>query len=147
MKGIANGIAAIGVATFLGVMLCIGVTLGSYWRSLTAEAFIQWFTRNNGYVARSVPIAVAPALLGLVTSVVIDWGNSDGWLWLGSAACVVVVLALTGAYFVPTNRAFANGEVDVDDVPGRLRQWLGLHTVRIIVALGGAVLACIALQA
>lgn len=147
MESVANVLAAVGVSAFLGVMLCIGVSLGSYWTSLTAEDFLVWFERNSGYVARSVPVAVSPALLGLVASIIIDLGDSDVWLWSASALCVVFVMGLTGGYFVSANRAFAGGGVPVADVPERLRTWLAFHVVRIVVAAIGAILACVAMQA
>ena len=143
---VSHTAAVIGTAAFLGVMLCIGVTLGSYWRSLPADEFLRWFARNNPYVARSVPLTVAPALAGLAASVAVDWGESDAWLWATSTLCVVAVLGITGAYFVPTNAAFAEGRVTPDDVPDRLGQWLRVRVGRIVLTLGAAIVACVAME-
>ena len=146
IEATVNTLGVVGTAAFAGVMICIGVTLGGYWPSLRAEEFLAWFERNNGYVARSVPVTVAPAILGLAGSLLASWGDDDVWLWLTSALCVVTVLAMTMRYFVPANTAFANGRVDVDDVPGRLRQWLLVHSIRIALATTAAVVGCIAMQ-
>ena len=107
-----NIVAVVGSATFAGVMLCIGVTLGAYWRSLPGDEFLEWFSHNHRYVARSIPIAFAPTFIALAGSVAADWGNSDGWLWLMATLAVSTVIAITGAYFVPANRRFADGGVE-----------------------------------
>ena len=144
MELAANVLAITGVAAFAGVMTCVGVTLGGYWRSLDSDEFIVWFGENNGYVARSVPVTVAPALLGLAGSISFAWGTSEAWLWGGSALCLLAVLALTAVYFVPTNRALASGQVGTADVPQRLRRWLVIHNARIGLAALSAIIGCLA---
>ncbi len=146
IEATVNTLAVIGAATFAGVMICVGVTLGGYWRSLPPREFLAWFERNNSYVARSVPITVVPTLVGLAGSLWVAWGESEAWLWLASTLSVAAVLALTARYFVPTNAAFASGQVHTDDVPDRLRQWLLIHSLRIALATAAAIVGCVALQ-
>lgn len=146
MEAIVNIVAVSTTAAFCGVMICIGVTLGGYWQSLPPEDFLTWFQANNGFVARSVPLTVAPALVGLIASVSMAWGNSESWLWLGSTLCLTAVLILTVTYFVPSNTAFASGDIHAREVPYRLRQWLLVHGVRILVAAASAILGCMALR-
>lgn len=141
-----NTLAVVSVAAFAGVMISVGVTLGGYWTSLQPDEFLAWFERNNGYVARSVPITVAPALLGLVGSIVVSWGDSEVWLWLISTMCVGAVLVMTARYFVPANTAFASGQLATADVPARLRQWLLVHSLRITLATAAAIAGSVATQ-
>ena len=54
MQAVFNILAICGSAWFSGAMLCIGVTLGGYWRSLPPEEFLAWFAANNQLVARTV---------------------------------------------------------------------------------------------
>ncbi len=146
IDAVFNTLAVTSVAAFAGVMICIGVTLGGYWQSLQPDEFLSWFKRNNSFVARSVPITVVPALVGLAGSVVASWGDSEVWLWLASSLGVVVVLVMTVRYFVPANTAFASGKVDASDVPARLRQWLLVHIARITLAITAAIVGCVAMQ-
>ncbi len=146
IEATANTLAVIGVAAFAGVMICIGVTLGGYWTSLQPEEFLAWFERNNRYVARSVPITVVPAAVGLAGSIVASWDDSELWLWLAGALCFGAVLVLTVRYFVPANNRFASGRVDVGEVPARLRRWLMVHSIRIALATAAAVFGCVAMQ-
>ena len=87
-----NTLGICGAAGFSGVMLCIGVTLGGYWRSLPAQEFLDWFAANNGYVARSVPVIVLPTLIGLVGSLWLSRGSDALLFWCLSAACFFAVL-------------------------------------------------------
>lgn len=146
LKVTFNILAICGTACFSGVMLCIGVTLGAYWRGLPAQEFLAWFEINNGLVARSIPLTVVPALIGLAGSVAMAWGTSRLPLWILSTLCMAVVIALTFTYFVPTNTAFSTGVIAVDSVPEKLNQWLTMHYARIGFALSGAVFGCLALR-
>lgn len=139
-----NTLAICGAAGFSGVMLCIGVTLGGYWRSLPAQEFLDWFAANNSFVARSVPIIVLPTLVGQAGSLWVSWNAGVFPLWLLSTACILTVLVLTVAYFVPSNTAFASGGYDVAQVDEKLGEWLKLHNFRIAIAMLGAVFAVVA---
>ncbi len=143
---IANSIAVIGSAAFSGVMICIGVTLGGFWRSLPPQDFLDWFAVNNSFVARSVPMTVVPAFLGLGGSIWTDRGTTDAWLWGLSTVCMAIVMVMTARFFVPANRAFAGGKLDTRDVPRQLQRWLSVHAVRIALGLTAAIIGCIATQ-
>lgn len=129
-------------------MLCIGVTLGGYWRSLPPEDFLAWFAANNQLVARTIPITVVPAFIGLVGSIWMAWGSSTSGviLWIISTLCFLGVIVLTVMYFVPTNTAFASGTIEVSEVSATLDQWVTIHYARIGGAMLAAILGCIALR-
>ncbi|WP_324698893.1 DUF1772 domain-containing protein [Novosphingobium sp. RL4] len=134
-------LAVTGSAMFAGVMLAIGVILGSYWKGLPPAIFLDWFAANNHLVARAIPLVLLPALVGIAGMLVIEWSNpAVRNIWLASAACLLIVLLLTATLFVPANSAFAAKTVPLDQVRHKLDVWLGLHTVRIAFACISAVL-------
>ena len=148
MQAVFNILAICGSAWFSGAMLCIGLTLGGYWRSLPPDEFLTWFAANNQLVARTIPVTVVPACIGLVGSIWMAWGTSASTLtlWVLRMVCFIGVLVFTFAYFVPTNTAFASGSFDVAEVPAKLNQWISLHYFRIGGAMLGAVLGCLAMR-
>ena len=145
IKTAFNILAICGAAGFSGVMLCIGLTLGGYWRSLAPAEFLDWFAANNQFVARSIPVVFLPTLIGLIGSVWLAWGSPGFRLWLASLLCLIVVAILTFAYFVPANTAFANKSVEEAATTARLNQWLAIHYARIAFAAAAAVIGCLAI--
>ena len=143
---IFNILAVCGAAGFAGVMLCIGLTLGGYWSSLPPADFLAWFAVNNRFVAISVPVIVLPTLIGLIGSLAVGWHSPDRLWWGLSTICIVIVLVLTVAYFVPTNTAFSSGTMSVNAVSDKLNQWIMLHYFRIGFAFLAAVFGCIAIR-
>ncbi len=88
LKLMFNILAICGSAGFAGVMLCIGVTLGGYWRSLPPADFLSWFTANNHFISSTIPMVVAPTLIGLAGSIWMALGTSNaplgsqvGFVW------------------------------------------------------------------
>ncbi|CAH2396406.1 DUF1772 domain-containing protein [Mesorhizobium ventifaucium] len=145
MRLLFNILAISGSAMFAGVMLTIGVTLGGYWKSLPAAEFLDWFSQNDQFIIRTIPFVVVPTLIGLIGSLSLSW--SEGGirsLWIGAIACVVAVLVLTMAWFLPTNAQFATKSIPLDQVPARLDTWLMVHNVRILLATVASVLGILA---
>lgn len=146
LKTIFNVFAVCGAAGFAGVMLSIGVTLGGYWRSLPTNEFLAWFSANNQFVSRSIPIVFMPTFVGIVGSLWFAWGSPEVKLWAVSALCLFVVAVLTFGFFVPTNTAFASGSMDEVTGAAKLNQWLTLHYLRIGFGMACAVFGCLALR-
>jgi hypothetical protein len=134
-------LAVTGSAMFAGVMLAIGVILGGYWKSLPPADFLDWFARHSQLVMRAIPIVVIPTLIGLVGVLWSDWSNSaNRVIWLGAAGCILAVLVLTMAYYVPSNTAFAAKAIPIDQVSGKLDKWLMIHNLRIVLAFAASAL-------
>lgn len=134
-------LAVTGSAMFAGVMLAIGVILGGYWKSLPPADFLEWFAQHNQLVMRAIPIVVLPTLIGLAGVLWFDWSNGiNRAIWFGAAGCIVAVLAITIAYYVPSNAAFAAKTVPVDQVSGKLDTWLMIHNLRIALAVAASAL-------
>jgi len=133
--------AVTGSAMFAGVMLAIGVILGGYWKSLPPADFLDWFAQHNQLVLRAIPLVIVPTLVGLAGVLWFDWSNgATRAIWLGAAGCIVAVLAITMAYYVPSNAAFAAKSVPVDQVSGKLDTWLMIHNLRIALAFAASAL-------
>jgi uncharacterized membrane protein len=142
---IFNILAVCGAATFAGVMLNIGLTLGAYWRGLPPSEFLDWFSANNHLIARTIPLVVLPTLIGLAGSLWFGWTEpTTRYLWLASLGLVIGILIITFAYHLPTNSAFAAKSIPLDQVPATLNLWLSLHTVRIALGLIASVVGLVA---
>lgn len=146
MKSIFNILAICGAAGFSGVMLCIGVTIGGYWRSLPPAEFLDWFAANNHFISNTNSIIFLPTLIGLIGSIWLSWGGSSFKLWAACGLCIVIIAVMTFAYFVPTNNAFASKSIEVAATTAKLNQWIMIHYVRIALAMLAAVFGCIALK-
>jgi len=142
-----NILAILGPAMFAGVMPTIAVTLGGYWKSLPASDFLTWFGQNGEFILRTIPLVVAPTLIGLIGSLWLGWSESGvRILWIGAIACIAAVLVLTVAWFLPANAQFAAKLVPLDGVPAKLDTWLMIHNVRIAFAAIASVLGIAAIS-
>ena len=141
-----NILAVCGAASFAGVMLNIGLTLGAYWKGLAPAAFLDWFSANSHLVGRTIPFFVVPTLIGLAASLWIDWSDTATRnLWLASLTCLGGVMAITFAYHLPTNSVFASRSIALDQVEPTLNTWLWLHALRITLGLVSAALGVVAI--
>lgn len=147
MRLLFNILAISGSAMFAGVMLAIGVTLGGYWKSLSASDFLDWFGQNNRFIMQAIPLVVVPTLLGLAGSFWFGWSEGQTRaLWTGATLCIAAILVLTIAWFVPQNAQFAPKSIPLDQVPARLNAWLMVHYVRIALATIASVLGILAIS-
>lgn len=147
LKSVAQTLAVCGMAIFTGVMLNIGLTLGAYWKSLSPAEFLDWFSTNSHFIARTIPLITLPTLIALIASIWLNWDNSSVRnLWLLSLLCMLGIAAITFAWHLPTNSLFANKDIPLDDVPARLNEWLQLHAIRVTLGLTGSILGIIAIQ-
>jgi drug/metabolite transporter (DMT)-like permease len=96
---IFNILAVCGAATFTGVMLNIGLTLGAYWKGLPPSEFLDWFSANNHLIARTIPLVALPTLIGLAGSLWFGWSEpTTRYQWLASLCLVIGILIITFAY-------------------------------------------------
>lgn len=143
MRATFNILAICGAAAFCGVMLCIELTLGGYWRALAPEAFVQWFVVYNPLISKSIVSTFLPMFFGLVGSVWLSRHTPGLKYWSISGACIVLLAVLTVAYFMPMNTAFASNSIEITAVSAKVDQWLTVHLARILLAVVAAVLGCI----
>ncbi|RYE23709.1 MAG: DUF1772 domain-containing protein [Sphingobacteriaceae bacterium] len=140
-----NILAISGSAMFAGVLLAIGLILGGYWKSLPAPDFVNVFNDNIQFIPRAIAPVTIIALVGLAGSVWLSRGDKDArTLWLGAAACIVVLLVFTMIWFAPTNAQFVARSLPIEQVPAKRDMWLMLHTFRIALAALASILGVIA---
>lgn len=146
LRLICNVLGISGSAMFAGVMLAIGVTLGGYWKSLPPEGFLDWFGRNIPFIMRSISLVVPPTLVGMAGSLWLSWADRRARsLWLAGSGCIVAVLLITAAYYLPSNARFAGRSIPPEQVPAALDAWLLVHNVRIALAVLASVLGVVAI--
>jgi hypothetical protein len=94
-----------------GGMLVIGVSLVSFWKSLSPSDFQAWFASHSHLVGRvMIPLGVGGVAV-TVAAVAACWRGKApgrGWLLIAavSAICVMVTYPL---FFEATNAAFVHG--------------------------------------
>ena len=131
-----------------GGMLVIGVSLVSFWKSLSPAEFHAWFASYSHLLGRlMIPLGVASIAI-TVTAVVVSWRSSAtdrGWLLVaaGSALAVMVTYPL---FFEATNEAFVRGGLSDAAVRSLLERWAMWHWVRTALGAVGFVAALRALH-
>jgi Domain of unknown function (DUF1772) len=66
--------------------------------------------------------------------------------WLAGSGCIVAILLITAAYYLPINARFAGRSVPLEQVPAALDTWLLVHNVRIALAALASVLGVVAIS-
>lgn len=146
LRLIFNILAVCGTPIFTGVLLTIGLTLGSYWKSLPPAEFLDGFAEQLHFIGRTLPVCLAAMLLGLAGSLWLGWANpQQRYLWGASLACIIGLLIITSIYNGPMNSQFASKAITPDQVPAALNIWMTAHAVRIVLGLVASVIAAIAL--
>lgn len=147
MRFLFNFLATSGTAMFAGVMFMINLTLGEFWKSLTPEDFLNWFSVNSHFIMNSIPFVIIPTIIGLIGSLWFDWNKtSQRTLWIVSFASILTILLLTLFWFVPTNNAFAAKSIQFDFVPNLLKTWLLIHWIRIALAIFASAMCFLAIS-
>lgn len=147
MRLIFNILAVCGTAVFTGAMVNIGLSFVPYWQSLPPSDFLDWFSKNSGFIGYTIPIYLAPTLIGLAGSLWLSWPNAKlRYLWAAATLCIIGLLVITAVYHLPTNSQFAAKSVSVDQIPEMLSTWLMLHAVRIALGLMASVIGVIAVK-
>lgn len=146
LRLILNILAVCGTSAFTGALLAIGLTLGSYWRSLPPAAFLDWFSRKSHFIARALPVCLAASLLGLAGSLWSGWADArQRHLWSAALLCILGLLVITSRYNGPMNHRFASKSIPLDQVPAALDMWLSAHAIRIALGLAASAIAAFAL--
>jgi hypothetical protein len=144
---IFNIAAICGAAVFTGAMMNIGLSFVPYWQSLPPAEFLDWFSRNGVFIGSTIPLYIAPTLVGLTGSLWLSWSDSyQRVLWAAALLCIIGLLVITAVYHLPTNSQFTAKSVPPDQVPTVLNMWLALHTVRIGLGLIASIIGIIAIR-
>lgn len=133
---LSHRLSILGLGTYSGVMLAIGLGLGRYWLSLPPTTFAAWFTPNFWFLLPTVAITLPVALVGTAGA----WrlaAEEERARWRTVLLLLGATLAVTLAYHLPANIRIWSGELDDGQLRGELTWWLIAHLFR----LGPAILA------
>lgn len=140
-------LGALGTAAFAGILLAIGVISGGLWQELTPAAFLDQFAATSPHIKKAIPLALGPAAVGIIGSILLSRERRDlRLLWIGAAAAMTLLLLLTATVHLPLNSAFETRSLALADVPASLDTWILSHGARTGLALAAAMFALIALS-
>ncbi|MEM9023450.1 MAG: anthrone oxygenase family protein [Bacteroidota bacterium] len=141
-------IAILAIGAFAGNMINIGLSYGTHWMSLEPANFIASFNIDFPLLLGPTAATLMPAL---AATVLLSFrarkqpGLHKQWLY--ALGLLLLTIAITASYHLPTNLAFMEPGFDLAEVSGRLNLWMVLHWVRIVVALLAGVFALNGLRA
>lgn len=142
MKNIVAIIAIIAIAAFAGNMINIGMSYASYWQSLDPIAFMEDFKVKFPLLLAPTTATLLPALIATLLSVVFSWKNPETRsFWLIALFGLLLTIAITLIYHLPTNLAFMNLKYSAAEATSKLQTWVLLHWVRVVVAITAGVFA------
>ncbi len=140
-------VVVLGIAA--GALIAEAFILVPMWRSMEASAFLAWYELNAERLLRFFGSLEVAALLvpGLATAT--SWfQETSGLAYLGLATGLsILVLVSFPIYFRDANASFAQGTIDLDDVPDELRRWALWHRGRTLIALLAFIVSIMAAKA
>ena|SRR5262245_54529924 len=125
-------LACLVLGLLAGGMLVIGVSLVSFWKTLSPGDFQAWFASHSHLIGRlMIPLGVGGVAV-TVAAVVACWrGPATCRRWLLIAAVSVVGVMVTyPIFFAATNEAFERGGLSDSAVRALRDRWATWHWFR-----------------
>jgi Domain of unknown function (DUF1772) len=131
-----------------GGMLVIGVSLVSFWKSLSPSAFQAWFASHSHLIGRLMIALGFGGVASALVAVLACWrGPATCGRWLLVATFSVVGVMVTyPIFFAAANEAFERGGLSDLAVPALLDRWVAWHWFRTGLGTLGFVAALRALH-
>jgi uncharacterized membrane protein len=146
-RNIVAIVAIIATAAFAGNMINIGMSYASYWQSIDPIAFMEDFKVKFPLLLPPTAATLLPALIATMLSVVFNWKNPETRsFWLIALLGLLLTIAITLIYHLPTNFAFMGLEYSAAEATRKLQTWVFLHWVRVVVAIAAAVFAILGFE-
>ena len=129
-----------------GAMLVIGVSLVSFWKSLSPGDFQVWFATHSHLIGRlMIPLGIG-GLAVSVTAVIAGWRSSvRGWLLIATASTLGVMVTYP-LFFASANDTFVRGGLADAAARSLLDRWAAWHWLRTGLGAVGFVAALRALH-
>jgi hypothetical protein len=129
-----------------GGMLVIGISLASFWKSLSPSDFQAWFASHSHLIGRlMIPLGVG-SVIGSVASLGANWrGPGRSWHLIAALSAIGVMVTYP-VFFAGTNAAFERGGLPDREVRLLLGRWETWHWIRTGFGALGFIAALRALQ-
>ncbi|MGB3407938.1 MAG: hypothetical protein WBA67_10630 [Jannaschia sp.] len=140
-----NIIAIVASAAFAGGGLLILVSYGIRWLGTDPLVWRAGFWDEFlNFALTIIPLNLI-TLVGLVLSVRLDWQNRPvRRMWMWAVWLYVANTAFTLGYFIPQNILLIWDSYTAEQASTVRATWLGLHVIRVIIALAVPVFALLA---
>jgi hypothetical protein len=140
-----NAIAIVASAAFAGGGLLILVSYGVRWLGTDPLVWRAGFWDEFlNFALTIIPVNVI-TLVGLVLSVRLDWQNRPvRRLWMWAAWLYLANTLFTLGYFIPQNVLLIWDNFSAAEASNVRATWLGLHVIRVAIALAVPVFAVLA---
>jgi hypothetical protein len=137
-----KAMAVIGTAAFVGVMLTIGLGLGSFFLLAEPSAFVDWFWLYFWFFLGPVFATSIPAFIGSIAMLRRSpQGSAQRRLWKISLGGLIATYAITAVAHLPLNISFWFFDLSDSQITTNLYVWLAFHFLRVATALIAAVYA------
>jgi Anthrone oxygenase len=129
-----------------GAMLVIGVSLVSFWKSLSPGDFQVWFASHSNPIGRlMLPLGIG-GLAVSVAAAIAGWRSSArGWVLIAAVSAMGVMVTYP-LFFATTNETFVRGGLADAAARSLLDRWAAWHWLRTGLGAVGFVAALRALH-
>lgn len=137
-----KAMAAMGSAAFVGVLLTIGLGLGSFFLLAEPSAFVDWFWSYFWFMLGPVFLTSIPAFIGSIAMMRRSpQGSAERRMWKISLGGLIVTYAITAVVHLPLNIGFWFFELGDSQITTNLYIWIAFHFLRMATALVAAMYA------
>lgn len=137
-----KAMATVGSAAFAGVVLTIGLGLGSFFLLVEPSEFVAWFRNYFWFLLGPVFLTSIPAFIGSIAMVRRSARDStERRLWRISLGGLIATYAITAVAHLPLNVSFWFFDLSDSQVTTNLYIWMAFHALRVATALVAAIAA------
>ncbi|HKB16997.1 MAG TPA: DUF1772 domain-containing protein [Planctomycetota bacterium] len=129
-----------------GGMLVIGVSLASFWRSLSPGDFQAWFASHSHRIGGVMLPLGFGSVAATLAAAIAGWRGPARVLLLVAAVSAIGLMLTYPLFFESTNAEFVRGGLPDATARSLLDRWVGWHWVRTALGALGFLAALRALQ-
>lgn len=135
-----KAMAAIGSAAFVGVLLTIGLGLGSFFLLIEPSVFVDWFWLYFWFFLGPVFLTSIPAFIGSIAMLRRSTqGSGQRRLWKISLGGLIATYAITAVVHLPLNITFWFLDLSDTQITTNLYVWMAFHFLRVATAFIAAI--------